>query len=282
MDPMGLFRRLVATLFTLTLIGVTTAFILDQTLLNSDFLKDELEKTKAVESVSAVLPQEVSKEGGEADSATIAHWAGLINSEYVRAKLGDTLTALEDYYKGDGPAPVLDFSDFAARARAEGLEVPPGLDRPMIIPTQNLPAREPISNTYQTSRWGGPAAVLLLGAVLALLCWRTGNFRPLARSIAFAGAALSLIAIVLAFAPGVIRDNLHLRLFESASYQSVLFDIASQVARDVAVWFGGFGGAFLITGVATWIWLHAHEDRPRLSPRRKKKAELAKLAPAKS
>lgn len=258
---MPFLRGLLATLLTVTLVGAVFSVVSARTLFDIKFLQAEAEKAKTYEAVSAAIPTLLTQHQTDVSADQLRSFQQVANPEYVRAKVQSALTQIEAHYRHGGPEPVLDFSDLEPKLRAEGIEVEPGTFKPVTITDQQLPLGPVIAGS-QTSSWAAPLTAALLALLLALLCRRTGNYRPLARSVATAGGLIALLAAALALVPGLSRS------FQpggdAGPFLVIARDLGAVLARDLSVWFAVPGVVLLLGGILSWIFLHPHEAKPRL------------------
>lgn len=256
--------RFLAFLLTIALFGAVLSLVFDRTLLSAGYLDAKFKQQDIYTRVATDLPTEIAKQGGAEARTALPDLQKVITPELVQAKVETALKEFERYYKSGGPAPTIDLSDVVAKARAEGLQIPAGkFDKPVVV--AGIGQTRGAVQGFESAKLGMILGVALLTILLGVVCWRRQNFRPLARALAITGGLVSIIAIALGLAPGIIDSRLHFDL-KSDQYLAMGHDVALQAFRDLAVTFGVIGGVLILLGVGLWLALHFEEDRWGLGP----------------
>ncbi len=119
-------RRLLAhvliTLAVLSLVATYFIWVIDATILNTNKLSGELQKSGVSSEIAAVLVERTTREMPEAEKEqNKAKVAQVITPKYIDKKIRESADALVTFMKNGSPQPTLDLTDFPGQVRAAGV-----------------------------------------------------------------------------------------------------------------------------------------------------------------
>jgi hypothetical protein len=241
--------RIVASFLVLALTTTTILVVMSQTVLSAAYLEHKLDATNGYSRLSTVLSGQVAQDAGLATPAVTAQVNTFLTPAVVKTRLNAALEQLQAYYQGKGPVPTLDFTDIATQAQAAGL--PLGSDSRFAEPIKlgNVNDTSAQGNDHvQQSKAFGILVSTILAVLLAILCWKRREYRPLANVLIGTGITLGIIALFCGLSPSLFD---HLVKFNSATsaVNSFVHDLVAAILRDLGKRFGIIVAVYLVAGI---------------------------------
>lgn len=235
-------------------LGLTVAaWILDGTILNASFITSTAQKNDSFTTLSRALPKELAKDNPQGQAIL----SGIITPKYVEEKLAGFLTGLEHYHRKSGPPAVLDLSDIASKASAQGFSMQ-AKDLP-VFKYEVDRVKSPLAKAYiyvgQVKLFGLLAA-LILGALV--IYFAENRARSFAKMSIIAAFLLAVFFAALHTLPSLVVGQIEssparavleptLEVVGAAFRQSAKIMLLAAVALTV----GGIGGV-----IAGWVLSH--------------------------
>ncbi len=205
---------LLGSLLTISIIAVSTSFVLDRTLLSSSYLESKAQQTNLYSDLARLLPEQIGAHG----AATAAGQAQItdklktvITPEAIRQHVEPALTQMEQFYKAGAAAPaVINFSDLADRARAAGLDIPANqFDQQVILTPTDSPAR-PVIRKFEVGKNYALFAALALLIGLGFVSYRLKKFGHLLAALIIPATWFAVLAFGVTKLPGLANANFKL------------------------------------------------------------------------
>ena len=255
-------RRIVGSLFTLSLSALAATQVLDRTVLNARYMADEGGRANLYSGLAAVSGAALSKQGEAPDQKTLEAVQQVLTPEFLRQKVEETLRQFEDHYKKGAPEPRIDLSDFFRRAREAGLQLPGGENPPPIVfSDEKAPLLKPLFSVFSAVAWVSQASTAGLGLLLVFLCAQAGDLRSLAGPLTKAGTLQVLFGILMASSPALV-DRFAAASLTSNAALGLARGFAGQLAWDLGLLYGALGAAFLSLGLVVRLAFNAPEEAP--------------------
>ena len=246
--------------------------VLDSTVLSSHYIEGQLVKTDSYPRLSTALSQEVAKKSDSTDPQVQAKLQTVLTPQVLQQKTTSALDQMQAYYKGHGPAPVIDLTDLATKAQAAGVPIGDGsgLNKPISISPNNQV--KDVAQTFRTIKLATILGSLVLVGLLLLVSWERHKYAALPDVLIVVGVLFLLFAIVFSFAPRFADHFIKLDSSSSA-FTSIGRDLAYSIARDLGKHFGLIALLALAVGIGTRVWVpHIHHQvansvRPKVRAR---------------
>lgn len=249
---MKFIAKLCASLLVTVITLTVSAYVLNSTLLNAQYLEAKANSTHLYSTLSAALPVTLASGNTPDVVATQQALSKVISSTYVQSKIDPFLTQLDDYYHNKGPAPQLDLTDLVAEAQRQGIVIPANspLSQPIVF--KSPPVVSQAFNWAGLILWAGPLlGLLLLAAVVGL---NQGFQRYSAITKVFIMAALTEGVVFLAFkATPSLLDSLVKTKSDTGPFVPALIGFFKNVLTDVSNDFGK--AAIILVAVGALVFI---------------------------
>lgn len=256
--------KLLASLLVVVLTGAVFTMVLNQTVLNSKYLKQHLASTDSYSRLSVALSNEITKVTDQpevpADLIQVEKLKTIFTPTLLQTKIDTSLDQLESFYRGNGQVPSLDLTDVVAQAEAAGIPIPADSEvRKPITFGSNQQAQD-VSKTFDQVRTGTLIASLVLVAALLFVSWERHKWAALPDVLIIVGVLLGLAAIAFAVVSNMAGHYAQ-PVTNSNAFEPIGRDLAANIARDLAKRIGIFAGAFAVVGIVTRVLVaRMHSD----------------------
>lgn len=210
---------------------VTTAWVLDTTVFNAQFVKTQARETDLYTELAKELPT--------------------VTPDYVQGKLEPLLDSLEVYLREGGPAPVLDLSEVA-------LGGPLAKPTPVFTQAQNDgvdAGTHPLLRLIKAVEGFGAIAIVVLIGLLMLFTRGYHRLTVLAKALITVAIMLLLMAALLRFAPNLLNtligSDKNLGTLKGP-LQQLLTSIGLGVSNRFLLVGLVYGGGGLLVGITGW------------------------------
>jgi hypothetical protein len=249
------FLRILASLLVASLCSAILTTVLNQTILNVHYLEAKFAAVNGYNRLSTALSDDTAQQAGLSNVPGAANVVqGIVNPTVVQQRVDTALSELQSYYKGNGSAPTLNFSDLATQAQSAGIPLQQNSDlfHPIAIGPSGNGSTHVRLNSDAINKVTIATSVLLTLLVLALsLVWQ--RYTVLPSALISVGFFMAVIALVSYFALGNISHYVKLAS-TSNSFAALGRDLAQNIGRDLARRFGAIAAVCLVAGIATRIW----------------------------
>jgi hypothetical protein len=253
--------KILAGILVLVTLSVVASIILGQTLLSSDYMKDQLKQADAYARLSTGISKQLSQNVGVENPQITAAIQQVITPEILQQRIDPALAQAEDYYKGNGPPPEIKVDDLIAQAQAAGIPIQD--DSQLSKPIQLAPANQDKPPLTQKFSNVGVVSIILAAVLvvsLAIISWKTGRYTILPTVAITCGILLGLIALFLLFSQSAL-DHIIKFDFNSNAYAGIAHDLTKNISHDLGMRFGIVALIFVTAGIVTRI------VTKRMSPR---------------
>lgn len=252
--PLSLLSKFLATLLVpVTLTAVVTT-VMNQTLLNSQYIEGKLAATNSYQRLSVALSDEIGKKAPDFGSQQVSTaLQSVLTPEALKTKINGALDQMQAYYRGEtAQLPTIDLTELGARAQAMGLPVAANseITRPIQLPVGNR-LRDYNHNLQNAQRISTIGATVLAAALLAV-SWRRQNWKALPNVLIVVGVLLGIGAGVAAGLSGAVT---HFITADSTSNAFSLLgrDLGTAIASDLAKRIGIIAAIFGVVGIVSRI-----------------------------
>ncbi len=179
-------RKLLSIVTITVIVNVVALWVLDATLLHSQFILAQAKKADVYTKFNAGMSMFLHQSEDENTRLSADTITKVVTPGYIEMKFSDYLTQLDNHYRHGAPSPVIDFSDLQNTAAARGL---PTLPVKPITPSDPI-APQKVSWLFSgisIYKYGGVALSL---ALLALVAWAAEagkRHRALFRTLLWSG-----------------------------------------------------------------------------------------------
>lgn len=247
--------KTLSSLLVVVLASATVTTVLNQTLLSSHYIEGKLASTDSYNRLSVALTDQISKQDSLAANPEVtAKISAVLTPAALQAKINGALDQFQNYYRGDGPPPVIDLTDLAAQAQAAGIPIgeDSGLTKP--IPLSTNSNGKSASKTYgQVGMVSVIASGVLIVALLAI-SWKRGRYVALPDVLIAVGIFVGLLALAFVLASNMLTNHIKLDTASNA-FAPIARDLASTIMADLAKRLGVAAALYTAVGIAARIWV---------------------------
>lgn len=277
------FLRKLISLLTVTAITTTVGtWILDTTLLRSDFIVEEVGKSGFYEQFTKEFPKFLRQSPDANTQANSDVIGAIITPKYVQGKFENYFGQLEARYRDGGPKPKLDLSDLNQLAEKNGFKLKDAPAQPLELgdPVSLDSAKGFFSNLEKIKIGGLIASLVLLGVT-----WLAGaahsRFKSLSKTLLFSGIGLLPNVLLFKFLPGLITATIERDAKTKAiapALKPLLESLFGAVANRFLIAAGVLAG---LAGVsfAVYLFLEKRAASKPKPPKRKKPRDEGGLVP---
>lgn len=236
-----------APIATSLMLAACFNFIMQQTVLDTDYIQKQIKEQHVAEELTKVLPKVLASQGAmEVDPRAMEQALAMVLSpEAIDAKLSEAVSQLDAYLDDDADLPQLDLRDIAAQARANGIEMPEEVtDKPLVLP-QDI--GDQLKSAHTKSTMAQQYSLIgLIGVLLALflVAVKTRTYKYLITVFLTSALVQSALFIGLGFGRDMLlgmASDLEPKEFAPLAERLVI-----QLSGDIGTWFVRFGSVFAV------------------------------------
>lgn len=161
-------RKLLAMIAVTVIVNTATTWVLDRTILSSDFVLEQAKTNNVYPEISKALPQFLRHAEDEQTRLAADSISQVATPDYIENKFSTYLIQLEKHYRTGAAAPVIDFTDLQTIAAQKGLALPQDAVAKPIQPGEPLASGQAnwfFKNLKLLEYGGAIASILLLGLI---------------------------------------------------------------------------------------------------------------------
>lgn len=253
-------RFLAAVLVSVITIAVL-AQVFNSTLLSSKYLTQTAAKSGIYNSLAVNITNQLVKQVNQHSSnvpltaAQIAEIKNVITPSLIQTKVTGALSAIQAYYKSNGPTPTISLSDVSTQLQTAGLPVAGNnnvLTKPINI-NGNQQIREQVKNFEEVKLLSSIAALVIIGLLL-FLSWEEHRWKILPDIAIVNGVIFGILSLIFIFSVH-FADKYGKLNTNSNAFADTANDYAKALTHGLGEIIGIISIILLVIGIAGRILL---------------------------
>lgn len=206
---MKFLRKLISFITVGAITTTVGTWILDTTLLRSEFIIDQVRPSGFYEQFTKDFPKFLRQSPDANTQANSDVIGAIITPAYVQGKFESYFVQLENRYRHDGPKPTLDLTDLNQIAERNGFKLKDAPQKPLEL---GDPLDPKIASGFFANMNKVKIGGLIISLILLAVTWLAGaahaRFKSLGKTFIWSGVGLLPNVAVFKFIPGAVAATI--------------------------------------------------------------------------
>lgn len=259
----NILSKFLASLLVVVTLGMVASLIISQTIMNSEYMKQQLKDADVYARLSTALSSQIITDSNVAATPELtASVEDVITPEALQAKIDPTLEQAEAYYKGEGSPPQIEVADFVSQLQAAGVPIEANAEttEPIVLGPSNQ-QKKPITSNVNGVRTISIVCAIVLLVALALISWKSQRYKILPNVAIVCGVLLGIFGGLLLLGRGAADRFVHIEE-GSNNYGEIAQDLAGAISHDIGMRYVIIAVTLLVIGIGARIFIKLAMPQP--------------------